>query len=38
MPECPEGLWVGMVFHVAEVLEAFLIITVAVYEVVLVDF
>jgi hypothetical protein len=38
MPDCPEGLWVGVVFHVAEILEAFLIVTVAIYEVVFVDF
>jgi hypothetical protein len=38
MPDCPEGLWVGVVFHVAEILEAFLIETVAIYEVFFVDF
>jgi hypothetical protein len=36
--DCPEGLWVWMIFHVAEVFEAFFFVAVAIHEVVFVDF
>jgi hypothetical protein len=34
----PEGLWVRMIFHVAEIFETFFFIAVAIHEVVFVDF
>ena len=38
MADRPEGLWVRVIFHVAEILQTFFFIAVAIHEVVFVNF
>ena len=38
MADCPDGFWIRVVFHIAEIFETFGVVTVASNEVVFVDF